>query len=161
MKLGNLGVWSMHLMVVVVGISTGSAREIHVAKTGDDSAAGSREHPYSSINRAAEMARPGDVVTVHAGTYREWVKPLRGGTDDEHRIVFRAADGEEVVVKGSEEIDTWRRAEGNVWKVVLPNTFFGDYNPYALQVSGGWLNYGQWHHRGDVSLNGKAFREKQ
>ncbi|MFO7906363.1 MAG: right-handed parallel beta-helix repeat-containing protein [Pirellulaceae bacterium] len=161
MKLGNLDVWSMYLMVVVVGISTGSAREIHVAKTGDDSAAGSRQHPYSSINRAAETARPGDVVTVHAGTYREWVKPLRGGTDDEHRIVFRAADGEEVIVKGSEEIDTWRRAEGNVWKVVLPNTFFGDYNPYALQVSGGWLNYGQWHHRGDVYLNGKAFREKQ
>jgi hypothetical protein len=43
----------------------------------------------------------------------------------------------------------------------LPNRFFGDYNPYALQVSGGWLNYGQWHHRGDVYLNGEAFREKQ
>jgi alpha-N-arabinofuranosidase len=43
----------------------------------------------------------------------------------------------------------------------LPNSFFGDYNPYALQVSGGWLNYGQWHHRGDVYFNGEAFYERQ
>ncbi|NQV35475.1 MAG: right-handed parallel beta-helix repeat-containing protein, partial [Phycisphaeraceae bacterium] len=27
--------------------------------------------------------------------------------------------------------------------------------------SGGWLNYGQWHHRGDVYLNGEAFYEKE
>jgi alpha-N-arabinofuranosidase len=29
-----------------------------------------------------------------------------------------------------------------------------------LQLSGGWLNYGNWHHRGDVYLNGEAFYEK-
>lgn len=107
------------------------------------------------------MAKPGDVVTVHAGAYREWVKPVRGGTDQGHRIVFRAAEGEKVTVKGSERIDSWTRVEGDVWKVVLPNSFFGDYNPYRLQVSGGWLNYGQWHHRGDVYLNGEAFHEKK
>ncbi len=25
---------------------------------------------------------------------------------------------------------------------------FGDYNPHALTISGGWLLYGQWLHRG-------------
>ena len=69
--------------------------------------------------------------------------------------------GERVAIKGSERIDTWSPVHGGVWKVVLPNSFFNDYNPYALQVSGGWLNYGQWHHRGDVYLNGKAFLEKE
>ena len=39
--------------------------------------------------------------------------------------------------------------------------FFGDYNPYALTLSGGWLHYGQWHHRGDVYLDGEAFYEKK
>jgi hypothetical protein len=29
-----------------------------------------------------------------------------------------------------------------------------------LELSGGWLNYGKWHHRGDVYLNGQAFYEK-
>ncbi|MFW6114439.1 MAG: right-handed parallel beta-helix repeat-containing protein [bacterium] len=149
------------MVVIVAGFSAAWAREIHVAQTGDDTASGSQADPFLTINRAAEMSRPGDVVTVHAGVYREWVRPMRGGTDHDHRIVFRAAEGEKVTVKGSERIDSWTRVKGNVWKVVLPNTFFGDYNPYSLQVSGGWLNYGQWHHRGDVYLNGKAFYEKK
>jgi hypothetical protein len=97
---------------------------------------------------------------VHAGTYREWVKPARGGTGEDKRIIYRAAPGEEVVIKGSERISTWI-GEGGVWRVELPAAFFGGYNPYALQLSGGWLNYGNWHHRGDVYLNGEAFYETQ
>ena len=138
-----------------------SAREIHVAKTGDDAGDGSQERPYLTIAKASEVAQPGDVITVHAGTYREWVKPVRGGTGEDNRITYRAAPGEEATIKGSERITSWTREGGGVWKVELPNAFFGDYNPYALNVSGGWLNYGQWHHRGDVYLNGEAFYEKQ
>lgn len=137
------------------------AREIHVAKTGRDSAPGTVAEPYQTIGKAAAVARPGDVVTVHAGTYREWIKPARGGTAEDKRIVYRAAPNEEVLVKGSERIKGWRRAKGNVWRVKLPNSFFGQYNPYELKVSGGWLNYGQWHHRGDVYLNGEALYEKK
>jgi len=137
------------------------AREIHVAPGGDDAGPGAAARPYRTISRAAEVARPGDVVTVHAGTYREWVKPARGGTDEAHRIVYRAAPGEEVVIKGSERVTTWRRVDGGVWRVELPNTFFGDYNPYALTLSGGWLHYGQWHHRGDVFLDGEALGERR
>ena len=45
--------------------------------------------------------------------------------------------------------------------VQLPQRFFGDYNPYALNLSGGWLHYGQWLHRGDVYLDGEAFCERR
>ena len=137
------------------------AREIHVSKAGSDSAAGSEAQPYLTIIRAATVAQAGDTVIVHGGTYREWVKPARGGTDESTRITYRAAPGAEVFVKGSERVTTWTPEAGGVWKVELPNSFFNAYNPYALQVSGGWLNYGQWHHRGDVYLNGEAFLEKQ
>ncbi|MFC1635228.1 hypothetical protein ACFL5Z_10345, partial [Planctomycetota bacterium] len=74
---------------------------------------------------------------------------------------YRAAPGEKVVIKGSERITSWKNIEGGVWKIELPNAFFGDYNPYALKVSGGWLNYGKWHHRGDVYLNEEALYEKE
>jgi hypothetical protein len=137
------------------------AREIHVSKAGSDSAAGSETQPYLTISRAAAVAQPGDTVIVHAGTYREWVKPAHGGTDENNRITYRAAPGEEVFVKGSERITTWTSEGSGVWKVELPDSFFNAYNPYALQLSGGWLNYGQWHHRGDVYLNAEAFLEKQ
>jgi hypothetical protein len=152
----------MGIAVMVAAGSNASSREIHVAKTGDNSGRGSEVAPYLTIGKAASVAQAGVVVTVHAGTYREWVKPARGGTGEDSRIVYRAAPGEDVFIKGSERITSWKRQkEGGVWKVELPASFFGDYNPYALKVSGGWLNYGQWHHRGDVYLNGEAFREKQ
>jgi hypothetical protein len=149
------------LAAVVWGPAGVLAREIHVSKTGSDTAPGNEARPYLTINRAASAAVPGDTVLVHAGTYREWVKPVRGGTDENCRIVYRAAPGEEVFVKGSERITSWTREPTGIWKAELPNSFFGDYNPYALQVSGGWLNYGQWHHRGDVYLDGEAFYEKE
>jgi len=147
--------------VIVTGFSDVSAREIYVAKTGSDSAFGSQTVPFLTINKAASIAQPGDIVTVHAGTYREWVKPPRGGTGDGIRITYRTATGEKVLIKGSERITSWKHQDGGVWQVELPNSFFGDYNPYALNVSGGWLNYGKWYHRGDVYLNGEAFYEKQ
>lgn len=148
------------LLLLALATATGRTAELHVSKDGNDSNPGGSGAPFLTISRAALAARPGDTVVVHAGTYREWVKPPRGGTGEDARIVYRAAKGERVVVKGSERVKRWTR-EGGVWKVELPCSFFGDYNPYALRLSGGWLNYGQWHHRGDVYLNGRAFLEKQ
>lgn len=135
-------------------------REVHVAKTGNDRNAGTLDRPFLTIGKAAAVAQPGDTVTVHAGTYREWVKPPRGGSDENRRIVYRAAAGEEVLVKGSEQITSWVHQGDGIWSVELPNRFFGDYNPYALNISGGWLLYGQWLHRGDVYLDGEAFCEQ-
>ncbi len=119
------------LAATVLRVPDASAREIHVAKTGNDSHAGSPESPYLTIGKAATVAQPGDTVTVHAGTYREWVKPLRGGRDENSRITYRAAAGEEVLIKGSEQITSWVQQGDGVWMVELPNRFFGDYNPYA------------------------------
>jgi hypothetical protein len=155
---------TLPLVVVIIGTILGCegvwARDIHVSKSGSDAASGSSAQPFLTINKAAVAAQPGDTVIVHGGTYREWVKPVRGGTGENDRIIYRAAPGEEVFVKGSERITSWKREANGVWTVELPNSFFGSYNPYALTVSGGWLNYGQWHHRGDVYLNGEAFYEK-
>jgi len=149
------------VFLIASGGSNVWGREIHIAKTGSDSASGSHTNSYLTINKAASVAQPGDTVTVHSGTYREWVKPIHGGTGESKRIIYRAAPGEKVVIKGSERITSWTRQAPGVWKVELPNSSFGEYNPYALKVSGGWLNYGKWHHRGDVYLNGEAYYEKE
>lgn len=58
-------------------------REYHVSVKGNDNNAGTVEAPFKTINRAVYYAFPGDIITVYAGTYREWVNPLRGGTSDE------------------------------------------------------------------------------
>jgi hypothetical protein len=135
------------LIAIVVNVIFGSecisAREIHVSTTGRDSSSGSLVNPYFTISKAASIAMPGDTVTIHAGTYREWIKPVRGGTGESKRITYRAAPGEKVIIKGSERITSWTYEADGVWKVELPNSFFGEYNPYALELSGGWLNYGK------------------
>ena len=58
------------------------AKEYHVSPTGNDAANGDMATPFRTINRAAQLALPGDTVTVHQGTYREWINPLNGGESD-------------------------------------------------------------------------------
>ncbi len=137
------------------------AKEIHVSKAGNDSNSGISSEPLLTISKAAEIAEAGDVITVHEGTYREWVKPIRGGTSENSRIIYRAAPNEKVYIKGSERITSWTKISGEIWQVEIPNEFFGDYNPYELRVSDKYMTDGQWHHRGDLYVNGKGFYEKQ
>ena len=136
-------------------------REYHVAVTGCDFEDGTKDHPFRTISKAALLAMPGDRVIVHEGEYREWVKPAQGGTSSVSRITYEAAEGERVVIKGSEQITCWEPVEGSVWKAVLPNSFFGTYNPYKEVLGGDWFIYPNDNslHTGDVYLNGKSFYE--
>ena len=135
----------------------------HVAKTGSDLENGSEANPFLTINRAAAVAQPGDTIVVHAGEYREWVQPQRGGVSDQRRITYQAAAGEHVVIKGSERVTGWTPADGTVWSVSVPNTLFGSFNPYAEEINGDWIVYPEptspRKHLGDVYLNGLSFYE--
>ncbi|WP_402371534.1 right-handed parallel beta-helix repeat-containing protein [Isoptericola rhizosphaerae] len=136
----------------------------HVATTGSDEAAGSETAPLRTINRAAALAGPGDTVRVHAGEYREWVKPARGGLSDARRITYEAAPGEHVVIKGSEPVTSWTQEHGTVWRAEVPNAVFGDFNPFAEVMEGDWLvppAGGGTTHLGDVYLDGRSFYEVQ
>jgi len=135
---------------------------LHVATDGDDSEDGSASSPLRTISRAAELAQPGDTVTVHAGEYREWVRPRRGGLSGTRRITYQAAPGEHVVIKGSERVTGWGREQGTAWRVSVPNTLFGDWNPFAQEVAGDWLVEPKpplRKHLGEVYLNGLSFYE--
>jgi len=133
----------------------------YVSKSGLDSNPGTKESPFFTINAAARIARAGDTVIVHEGEYREWVKPREGGLSNTRRITYCAADGEHVVIKGSERISNWEKVEGTVWKTVLPNYYFNDFNPYTETIHGDWLLFPQGRdaHLGDVYLNGMSFYE--
>jgi hypothetical protein len=151
-----------NLLLSIVIASTVSAKEYHVSVKGSDKNDGSVSNPFRTINFAAQLAVPGDVITVHEGTYREWINPARGGESDAKRIVYQAAAGEKVEIKGSEFIKGWVDEKDGVWKVTIPNAFFGDYNPYKDSVYGDWFSsYGRIHHTGEVFLNGKSLYEKE
>lgn len=135
-------------------------QEYHVAVTGCDENCGDKASPFRTISKAAAVMEAGDRVIVHEGVYREWVKPARGGKNDACRIIYEAAPGEKVVIKGSEKITGWVKEEGTVWKATVPNTLFGEYNPYAEPLKGDWYLYPDYPlHPGEVYLNGKALYE--
>ncbi len=148
------------LAAFVVFAAAAQAAEIHVAVNGKDSNPGTPAAPLRTIQRAADLAQPGDVVTVHAGVYRERISPPRGGESDAKRIIYQAAPGEKVEIKGSEVVKDWVKVEDDVWKVTVPNSFFGDFNPFSDLIRGDWFEpKGREHHTGAVYLDGEWLTE--
>lgn len=109
------------------------------ASDGND---GSAARPFKTIGRAAEVLMPGEQVTVRAGIYRERVSPARGGESPEKMISYKAAEGETVVIKGS---DLWspvwiptkyihRDMTGiDSWQAELRGSQFEGANVFCLQ----------------------------
>ncbi|WP_343319026.1 right-handed parallel beta-helix repeat-containing protein [Sphingobacterium multivorum] len=154
--------------VFLLGTMTLSAQtkakptEYHVAVVGDDGQTGTQTRPLRTIMAAAKLAMPGDIIIVHKGVYRESIIPPRGGLSAQQPITYRAAKGEKVVVKGSEEVKGWKLLHDDIWQLELPNSFFGTFNPYAEEIRGDWF----WptpkerkYHRGAVYLHGHWLME--
>src|SRR6059058_4394455 len=87
--------------------NTAAAREWFVRQAhpnGSDMGDGSADHPLRSINAAAQLAQPGDVVTVRAGTYHEWVSPAREGTATAP-ILYRSVPAHATVVRRTDVVN--------------------------------------------------------
>lgn len=140
------------------------AKELHVAKTGNDQNKGTFELPLLTIQAAADLAQPGDVITVHEGIYREEVKPPRSGTR-EKPITYLAAPGGQVSIRGSEQVTNWIREDNGLWLATLYNALFEAFNPFTTNVAGAWLQGSETsdnrlkYHLGDVYFKDEAFYE--
>ena len=64
------------------------------------------------------------------------------------------------VITGAEPVRNWEKVQQDVWKVTLPNSFFGAFNPYSDIIHGDWFNpLGRQHHTGAVYLRGNWLTE--
>ena len=106
--------------------STPEAREYHVSVNGDDANAGTATAPMidhlrggagGATGRHDHGAR-GRLSRAHQSAARRRVRR-------ETHCVPGAA-GEKVEIKGSEVVKGWEKVQDDMWKVVLPNAFFGD-----------------------------------
>lgn len=128
------------------------------AKNSDDNGPGTKEHPFRTISKAAQVLQTGERVVIAQGEYREFVRPARGGTGPEMMISYEAAPGAKVVVKGSRLVTDWHPSEGwsfgidpktnqavKAWELHLDPSLFPDgYNPFEVDnVIGNryWINY--------------------
>ncbi len=132
----------------------------HVSPDGSDTHDGSEDNPFATISKAASLAIAGDTVLIHEGVYRERVSPENGGISPLKRITYKAVPGDEVWLKGSEVVEGWKAEKGNVWAVEIPNEFFGDFNPFDINVYGDWLRDGKELHLGEVYIDGNTLIER-
>ena len=123
--------------------------ELHVSASdpaASDSNDGSAAHPFRTIGRAAKEAGPGVRVLIHAGIYRECVRPEAGGTDPEHMVSYEAFGDGDVIIRASEEVRDFRPSEGwmlvrgwgakqpedpRIWEYDLDPDLFRGYNPFC------------------------------
>ena len=111
-----------------------SGREIHVSSSrGNDSYGGEEARPLKTIQAAAV-----------------------GGETADKPIIYQAAGGEYVEIKGSERIKNWKRLSNTTWSVAISNNIFAAFNPYADTLKGDWLEKGKWAHTGEVYFNDRA-----
>jgi hypothetical protein len=102
----------------------GSGKLIYVSKSGNDSADGSFARPLLTISQAILKAEPGDQVIVRKGMYRELVVLNRSGASEQQRITIKAAKGETVSIRGSEQAKSWTKEKNGIWKLLIDTSSF-------------------------------------
>ena len=126
--------------------------EYYVSARADRSGDGSLEAPFRTISEAARAASAGDEVVVFPGIYRESVDPRSGGTEKQ-RITYRSMEPLKAVITGADRFASWEQCEDTVWKLTVPNQYFGECNPYTTIVAGDWVWPQRPIHTGEVYLN--------
>jgi hypothetical protein len=156
------------------------------AANADDNGPGSRERPFRTVNKAAQVLQPGERVVIAEGVYREWVNPARGGSGADKMISYEAAPGAKVVIKGSALLDKgWKPSDrgagrggagrggpaaspATAWQIDISGFLRGPYNPFAMvNVPGDrfWMNYKvismapYFRRRGMVFVDGKPLEQ--
>lgn len=107
---------------------------------------GTGDAPFFTINKAAQVLKPGERVVIMEGVYREKIVPLHGGEGPDKMISYEAAPGAKVVVKGSCLIKTgWEQSTGfrldrrsenaksaKIYQFDMENLELNGYNPFGL-----------------------------
>jgi len=129
------------LMVASILAWTGIAArgaEYFVAANGSDTNAGTKEAPFQTIQKVAEVMAPGDAGVVRAGVYRETIKPPRSGAEGKP-IRFAAAPGETVTLSGLEPIDgKWSVYKGSIHQTKVDRDFIQLFVDGAMMVEARW-----------------------
>jgi parallel beta-helix repeat protein len=84
----------------IVTPASGS-RYYYVSTQGHDSDPGTKAFPFQTIGKAANLAKPGDVVLIRAGIYYEDVKPLHSGEPEKY-ITYQSEGNGDVIIDAND-----------------------------------------------------------
>ena len=110
------------LFFIFAGIITTvslSAATLHVDSNAKTSGDGSQTKPFTTIQAAANIAKPGDIVLVHPGIYPECVKVKNSGKPGKP-IVFKSKVKHKALIYGAKVIRNWQIDRPGVYKTAVP-----------------------------------------
>ncbi len=130
-----------------------SDKTYYVSPTGSDDHAGTKEAPFRTIQRAANVMHPGDTCVIRAGVYRETVRPVRSGFENAP-LTFRSHPGEVAVISGTEPITGWKASDDptlpNVFQAPVPALFVSTMNQAdQVFVDGKMVHLARWPNYGE------------
>ncbi|MGD8499687.1 MAG: right-handed parallel beta-helix repeat-containing protein [Phycisphaerales bacterium] len=116
------------------------AAEYFIATNGADGNFGSQEEPFRTIQKAADMMKPGDTCYVREGVYRQVVRPKYSGSTNKP-IRFEAWPGEVVVLSGTKPIrGDWTLHEGKIYKTAVREAFDQLFVDGQMMIEARWPN---------------------
>ncbi|MBR2724762.1 MAG: hypothetical protein IKB72_04930, partial [Ruminococcus sp.] len=105
----------------IIKEETPDTKTYHVDQNSlSNSSLGTEEAPFKTLSEAAAVAEAGDMVIVHAGTYREELKPKNSGTSFAP-ITFCAAKGEDVVISALEPLSGFTSYSDKIYSASVSN----------------------------------------
>ena len=121
---------------VSLGVSAEQAPEGYfVSPQGSDRNPGTIARPFKTIQKCADLVRPGETCWLRRGTYRETVRPAASGTSTEP-ITFKAYQQERVTISGTELVNNWTKDRDRIYRteIDLPVDGYSDTGFFANQV---------------------------
>jgi hypothetical protein len=133
-----------------VVFASAAQQQIFVSQDGSDTAAGTREAPFATIERAMQAVRdlelptaePGEVTVLLSGGTHTLLQPLHFGPEDSGTeacpVVYRSYPGERAVISGGKAISgSWSRVPGKpFYQIQIPEARDGGWVFNSLYVNG-------------------------
>ena len=116
------------------------AADYHVSPRGSSHHPGTDAQPFGSVQKAAEVMKPGDTCFIRGGVYRETVRPAVSGQPGKP-IRFVAAGGQEAVVSGADLLaPQWAVHKGSIYKAKTDREFAQLFVDRKMMLEARWPN---------------------
>ncbi len=136
------------LFTTIITFAQAQTSVFYVAPDGNDENPGTKEAPFTTLQRAQEAIRNlkkqdeiEQSATVYLrGGYYFLEKPLLLTPEDagteKAPVTYRAFENETPILSGGKKITGWKKGQGNMWTVTLPEVKNGDWKFRQLYVNG-------------------------
>jgi hypothetical protein len=106
------------LILLCLATTHAIAKDLHVSVSAPAGGTGTETAPFKTIQAAASVAKPGDNVVIHAGTYCETVIPAFSGTANA-RITYMPYNNDLVIIDGTDSVTNWTKHSGNIYRAKM------------------------------------------